>query len=477
MAGVLFFTETVFKRIVFIATVMALSLMPMRTFGEEKKLTAVISADRLTLRTGPGTTATPLSVLEKGTSLTVLSSPDDEWIKVTDGDTIGYIINRKRYVNISEVEKFPRDPAALRQKADSLHQQISASKEKIRSYTQTESDMIQNLNKIELTLADTRNQLRDIDKKIQNIGQRINETETICQALKQQITDNERYASNRLKALYAITRLGSMNALAATGNLTTLFQQKTYMKRILTHDDRIRTKLIADKKKFANFLLELESGKKNELIMQGEYNCRLETLSREKARREDILSEIKTRRSLELAAVESRKQAALKLEQIIESFNTSVQQNSPSIDRFSSFRGLLKTPVRGKNKNLFGPYKHSSLNSNLFRSGIDIQAERGEPVTAVSAGRIIYSSWLKNYGNMIVIDHGDHYYTVYAHTEEMFKATGDRVDAGEVIATVGDSGSIDGAKLYFEIRHHGKALDPLKWIRHEDFPEITSAHH
>jgi len=66
---------------------------------------------------------------------------------------------------------------------------------------------------------------------------------------------------------------------------------------------------------------------------------------------------------------------------------------------------------------------------------------------------------------MIIIDHGDHYYTVYAHAEELFKTKGDPVEAGDVIATVGDSGSIEGPGLHFEVRYHGKPVDPMQWIR------------
>ena len=66
---------------------------------------------------------------------------------------------------------------------------------------------------------------------------------------------------------------------------------------------------------------------------------------------------------------------------------------------------------------------------------------------------------------MIIIDHGSSYYTVYAHMEATFKFKGDEVDAGEVIATVGDTGSMTGAKLYFEVRHHGKPMNPLKWLK------------
>lgn len=67
---------------------------------------------------------------------------------------------------------------------------------------------------------------------------------------------------------------------------------------------------------------------------------------------------------------------------------------------------------------------------------------------------------------MIIIDHGNSYHTVYAHAEELFKSKGDRVEANEVIATVGDTGSMAGNQLYFEIRHNGKPVDPLNWIAH-----------
>jgi septal ring factor EnvC (AmiA/AmiB activator) len=121
-------------------------------------------------------------------------------------------------------------------------------------------------------------------------------------------------------------------------------------------------------------------------------------------------------------------------------------------------------PVKGKIVSLFGKFKNTRYQILNFRSGIEIQTDRGEPIAAVFAGKILYADWFKGYGNMIIIDHGENYYTVYAHIEEAFKSTGDDVDAGEVIATVGDTGSITGPKLYFEVRHHGKPLDPMQWL-------------
>ena len=122
-------------------------------------------------------------------------------------------------------------------------------------------------------------------------------------------------------------------------------------------------------------------------------------------------------------------------------------------------------PANGKIVSRYGAYKNSKFNLKGFRSGVFIKADRGEPIHAVYGGKIIYSGWFKGYGNMIIIDHGNSYYTVYAHAEELFKSKGDAVGRQEVIATVGDTGSMTGPRLYFEVRHHGKSLNPAKWFK------------
>ncbi len=128
-------------------------------------------------------------------------------------------------------------------------------------------------------------------------------------------------------------------------------------------------------------------------------------------------------------------------------------------------KGLLIHPVGGKIVNLYGPYTLPHLKVQGFRSGVDFAVARNEPVKAVSAGKILYASWFRGYGNVVILDHGDHFYTVYAHLEDVFKSVDDQVQTGEIIATVGDSGTQGGTGLYFEVRHHDKALNPVEWLR------------
>jgi len=142
-----------------------------------------------------------------------------------------------------------------------------------------------------------------------------------------------------------------------------------------------------------------------------------------------------------------------------------VHRRNSSDRPFQKRKGLLNHPVDGKVVAPFGPYTNTRFGVQGFRSGIDIQARPGEPVRAVGSGRVLYADWFKGYGNMVIIDHGDHYYTVYAHVDELFKTKGTAVTDGDVIATVGDTGSMTGPKLYFEIRHHGKPQNPDQWLK------------
>ncbi len=128
-------------------------------------------------------------------------------------------------------------------------------------------------------------------------------------------------------------------------------------------------------------------------------------------------------------------------------------------------KGRLILPVTGKIVSRFGIKQSGDYKSFTFQSGIDIRGDQGEPVRSVFRGEVVFAKWLKGYGNMAIIDHGDHFYTVYAHLQEIFRKKGDAVDTGEVIATLGDTGSLKGVCLHFELRHHGQPVDPVEWLK------------
>jgi septal ring factor EnvC (AmiA/AmiB activator) len=128
-------------------------------------------------------------------------------------------------------------------------------------------------------------------------------------------------------------------------------------------------------------------------------------------------------------------------------------------------RGKLIAPVEG---NVISLFKEKGQN------GVEISAPMGTEVRAVLPGKVLYADWFKGFGYMVIIDHGDHMFTVSAYCSQLLRKAGDTVSQGEGIALVGSAGSLKGPCLYFEIRHRGTPHDPMDWIPHSDKHKIVS---
>jgi len=128
---------------------------------------------------------------------------------------------------------------------------------------------------------------------------------------------------------------------------------------------------------------------------------------------------------------------------------------------FESLRGMLALPVRGELGNRFGSPREDS---GLTWKGLFIAARPGTEVKAIAAGRVVFADWLRGFGNLLIIDHGDAYMSLYGNNETLFKRVGDTIRGGDTVAAVGASGGNAESGLYFEIRHQGKPFDPLAWV-------------
>ena len=131
---------------------------------------------------------------------------------------------------------------------------------------------------------------------------------------------------------------------------------------------------------------------------------------------------------------------------------------------FGALRGKLPLPAPGHVEVAFGRLVHPKFNTVTVQKGLDIRAPAGAPVKALAGAIVAWSGWLGGYGNLVVLDQGDGYHTIYAHLAEVLRPVGARVFPGEVVGTVGDTGSLKGAYLYFEVRRRGLAVDPMPWV-------------
>ena len=127
---------------------------------------------------------------------------------------------------------------------------------------------------------------------------------------------------------------------------------------------------------------------------------------------------------------------------------------------FARLKGSLRLPTRGAVTNRFGaPRQEGSTWKGLF-----IRAGAGSEVKAVAAGRVVFADWMRGFGNLLIVDHGNSYLTIYGNNDSLLKQVGDAVRGGDTVASVGNSGGNPESGLYFELRHLGQPLDPLRWV-------------
>ena len=159
--------------------------------------------------------------------------------------------------------------------------------------------------------------------------------------------------------------------------------------------------------------------------------------------------------------------------------NTSkrtAQRNSAKVDttrlatapvqgNFGALKGRLTIPVKGTIAATYGQRREGAASSLPWR-GLLIRAKAGDNVHATASGTVVFSDWMRGFGNLLILDHGSNYLSVYANNESLFKSVGDAVTQGETIASVGNSGGEERPGLYFELRYKGRPFDPAKWLAH-----------
>ena len=200
--------------------------------------------------------------------------------------------------------------------------------------------------------------------------------------------------------------------------------------------------------------------------LQGSLDVRLDflreqaTLARaQQEALEEVVGSIKGEAELARRMVRELEQADADLGQVLQDMH-----EGPATSGFGALKGKLPYPAPGVIEVGFGRVVNPRFNTVTVQKGVDIRAPAGAPVQAVAEGTVAYAGWLRGYGNLLILDHGGGYHSLLAHLAQVLPQVGDRVAAGAHVGEVGDTGSLKGAYLYFEIRRAGQAVDPAPWL-------------
>jgi septal ring factor EnvC (AmiA/AmiB activator) len=211
---------------------------------------------------------------------------------------------------------------------------------------------------------------------------------------------------------------------------------------------------------------ELHSSMAEIELNRSEASTRQDELASLQSERDGELSRIRRLRKEHEEALAVKERSARELERLITRMEAEREADptaKPPID-FATLRGSLPWPATGELVRGFGRNVHPRFKTVTEHNGISIAAAIGSPVYVVADGTVQYVNWLPGYGQCVIVNHGSGYYTFYAHTSTVLAAEGDTVTAGQLIAEVGDTGSLEGPQLYFELRDGKWPVDPLSWL-------------
>jgi septal ring factor EnvC (AmiA/AmiB activator) len=257
-----------------------------------------------------------------------------------------------------------------------------------------------------------------------------------------------------------------------------------YLKRARSENiDTLRTQL-----ERLDILADESHLKREEIVkIQTEQTNRKHQLEQEKSKREKILANLSeeiTQQQQEISKLKSDEQRLSNLVKEINRLLTQKKSPPPSAHKsspsslhnrllpdssvkgssFASLRGQLRLPVRGELVNRFDSPRQDG---GIKWKGLFIRSQNGNEVKAIANGQVVFADWLRGFGNLMILDHGNNYMSLYGYNETIYKRVGDRVRSGDTIATVGNSGGNRESGLYFELRHQGKPFDPLTWVKIE----------
>lgn len=217
-------------------------------------------------------------------------------------------------------------------------------------------------------------------------------------------------------------------------------------------------------KEIAEVDRELQSTADEQDRQQAQLEQQRLRLNEVKLEREAALADLTTHIVARSSELEQLEIDQAELQQLIERINRAIARipASAKLTPFDQIRGSLPLPVDGVIVSRFGSRYGGG---NLTRQGITISVSEGTPVQAVHAGRIVFSDWLRGLGLLVIVDHGDGYMSLYGSNQALSGQAGDWVNAGDILATSGNTMDRDVAGIYFEIRHHGQAENPAAWLQ------------
>ncbi len=297
--------------------------------------------------------------------------------------------------------------------------------------------------------------LEELSSAIETHDQRLNELDSAQE-------ERLRYLAFRLREIYKAGPEPGLRRLIAGDDVENYWKGLTYASFLSVRDAEI----VADYREGVALANReragLEAARREVELAQEDLTRARNLAAKAKTDRSSMLRRVRRDQTKTRQALDELNQASLALSNVVDSVAPPLETSSLDVRKF---RGLLDWPARGVVSAAFGAKIHPRFKTQVPHPGLDIDAPMGSDIVSVFDGRIVFAEWMRGYGLTVIIDHGEGLLSIYAHAAVLTVAKDEQVRRGQTLGTVGETGSLRGPYLYFELRLDGEPTDPATWLR------------
>ncbi len=367
--------------------------------------------------------------------------------------------------------------AAPQDELKDIRSRIEALKKELRESEDSKADAADALKDSERAVSETSRKLYQISGQRREVNTALSRLQSRIRAVESNIAEEQVTLGRLLYQQYVGGQSDAVKLVLNGEDPNEIARQLHY----LSYVSRARSELLAS---FRENLASLEKltgetrRKSSELhALQSQETLQMRRLEKEKGERQRVYAKVSDDIEKSRKQLSTLKHDEERLSQLMERLAKEAARKNkktgkritnqalPNVDTgagpFRQLKGRLRLPVIGELMNRFGGQRQDS---GLSWKGLFISAKPGREVKAVAGGRVVYADWLRGFGNLLILDHGDSYMSLYGNNESLLKQVGDETRAGDTIAATGNSGGNPESGLYFELRFQGKPFDPIPWI-------------
>ena len=363
------------------------------------------------------------------------------------------------------------DRSADKQELQRIKREMREKKKELTRADRKERSILSELETIDRGIQTGSAELTGQQQRLRASEAALREVEQNNTVLNRELTALKQYYSQRLRALYKLSRGGYAVAILSPDGLGQTLKRIKYLGMIADRDRVIMREYGNALTKLAARQAEIAE-KKNELLARQRVVAATKAeLEARKQKKAVILTSVRHEKGQYEQSLRELEEASASLWAMIkkgEQEKRAAKATPPASRQWHETadrdRTRLPWPLEGQVLTRFGMQRHPQFGTMVYRRGIEIQAHEGESVRAVRDGQVAYADWYKGYGKLMILDHGDGFYTLYGNLSRLDLNKGDQVARGQVLGLAGETGSLKGSKLYFEIRRNGEAQDPLQWL-------------